>query len=81
MAIEGARLEPIVPMEQLEVHCLYDDVSRITDLLSEVGATHEVSYADAVTFTVSVPTHLQQFLTEQVIERTSARAGFSKIST
>lgn len=79
--IEQASLVDIVPMEELEVHCIYDDVSRMIELFSEVEATFDPTYADAVTFRVAVPAHRADYLTDQVIERTSARAGFSKVRT
>ena len=79
--ISSAPIEEIIPMEELEIHCLYDDVSRIISLLEEVEAAFSPTYADAVTFHVSVPAHRVGYLTDQVVERTSARAGFSKVRT
>ena len=77
--IRQAALEEIVPMEEIEVHCLFDDVSRMIELFAEAGATYEPTYADAVTFSVHVPAHRLTFLTDEIIERTNGRAGFSKI--
>ena len=79
--IKAAHLRPLIPMETLLVHCMYDDVSRIIHLLEEVEAEYIQEFADAVSFEVTLPSSKVEFLTEQVIERTSARAGFSKIST
>lgn len=81
LVIDSAPLVEIVPHDELEVHCLYDDVSRMIELFGEVGATYEAAYADAVSFRVSVPAHLAEFMTDQVVDRTSGRAGFSKIRT
>ena len=79
--VNSADLKPIIPMERLLVHCEYDDVSRIIHLLEEVDADYEQEFADTVAFDVTVAKERLSYLTEQVIERTSARAGFSKITT
>lgn len=71
----------VIPMEHLTVFCTYDDVSKITTLLQEVGAEFEPSYSDAVTFTTMIPATLMTFVQEEIIARTNARAGFSKVPT
>lgn len=80
-AIEKAHFLPIITRSRLRVHCLYDDVSRLISLLEEVQATYDVTYADTVTFDVHVPSDNEKFLQEEILSRTNARAGFSKITT
>ena len=79
-AIEKANIFPIVTKTRIRVHCLYDDVSRMISLLEEVQATYEVTYADTVTFDVHVPSDNEKYLQEEILSRTNARAGFSKIT-
>jgi len=80
MAIDEAVLRELIPTERLTIFCEYDDVSRVIDLLQEVKASYQQHFADAVSFDVELPAKDVDFLTEQVIERTSARAGFSKVA-
>ncbi len=80
-AIAQASVMPVVPREELAVHCIYDDVSRIIQLLDEVDASYQPIYGDAVLFEVSVPLSKKDYLLEQLTVRTNARAGFSKIAT
>lgn len=63
------------------MHCSYDDVSTITRLLEEVGAEFETTYGDAVSFDVNIAEAHREFLQAEIISRTNARAGFSKVST
>ena len=78
--IDAAQLVPIVPTEQLTIYCSFDDVSRVIDLMSEAGAEYQPSYSDVVRFDVTVPSHRQEFLCEEFISRTNARAGYSKVA-
>ena len=79
-AIDVASLRELIPLQKILIHCDYDDVSRVIDLLQEVHADYEQHFADAVSFDVVLPERDVDFLTEQVIERTGARAGFSKVA-
>jgi uncharacterized YigZ family protein len=78
--IAKADLFDIVPMESMSIHCAYDDVSRIIELLQQVGASFTQHFADAVTFDVELPAEQVDFVATEVIERTNARAGFSKVA-
>ncbi|MCO6467001.1 MAG: YigZ family protein [Bradyrhizobiaceae bacterium] len=80
-AIEIGALVPVIAQDHLLVHCMYDDVSKIIPLLDEVGATYQTAYSDAVSFDVLVPTVRVEYLKDQVVARTNARAGYSKVST
>lgn len=78
--ISAAEILPIIPMEQARIHCPYDDVSRVIELLQEYRVDFETEYGDAVTFTISVPLHRSEEVARLVVDRTNARAGFSKIA-
>lgn len=71
----------VEPRMAITVHCSYDDVSTITRLLEEVGAEFETTYGDAVSFDVNIAEAHREFLQAEIISRTNARAGFSKVST
>jgi uncharacterized YigZ family protein len=79
-AIRQANLEPLIIKERLVVHCLYEDVARIIPLLEEVGATFHPMYGDAVTFEADVPVVRVEYLKAEIVSRTNARAGFSKVT-
>lgn len=79
-AMSDATIVDLIPLESLRVFCEYDDVSRIIDLLKEVSAEYETTFEDTVSFDVTVDARKVDYLTEQIVDRTSARAGFSKIS-
>ena len=79
LVIAKSDIRPLVSIATLDVHCTYDDVSRIIEVFEEVGAQYEAQYSDAVMFLVTTDETTVQFITEQVIERTSGRAGFSNV--
>lgn len=70
----------VEPRTILTVHCTYDDVSIITRLLEEVGATFTPNYADAISFDVEIAEAHREYLQNEVISRTNSRAGYSKVS-
>lgn len=78
--IENAVLEEIVPQRRMMVHCSYDDVSRIIELLEEYSAQYEVMYTDAVQFDATVNSPSFDALAFAIIDRTSGRAGYSEIT-
>ncbi len=80
-ALETCERVAVVPMVPLSIFCTYDDVSRITTLLQEVNATFEPQYSDAVTFIAMIPAARMNFVQDEIISRTNARAGFSTIMT
>lgn len=81
LAVDGAEVRPLIPMSSVEIHCMYDDISLVIDILDQAHCSYETTYADAVSFHVQVPLHDEERLTLQIVERTHGRAGFSKIST
>lgn len=68
------------PMAYITVHCTYDDVSTITRTLEEADARFTPNYGDAIAFDVSVPEENLERLVEEIISRTNARAGYSKVT-
>ncbi|MBI2793543.1 MAG: YigZ family protein [Ignavibacteria bacterium] len=78
--INAAVRVPMVQMASLDVHCTYDDVSRVIGVFEEAGAKYDVMYADAVTFAVVVEASKVALLTTQIIERTNSRAGYSNVT-
>lgn len=81
LAIADSQRWTVRQLTKLTVFCTYDDVSTITDLLNEVESRFTVSYSDAVTFEVEVAIASEQKLIDELISRTKARAGYSKIAT
>ncbi len=79
-AIGQAQLIPVIEMATLLVHCLYEDVTKIITLLEEVEATFQPTYSDSVLFEANVPTLRLEYLKNEILTRTNARAGFSKIA-
>lgn len=77
--IDAAVRVPIVLMASLDVHCMYDDVSRVIGVFEEAGAKYDAMYADAVTFAVVVEASKAALLTTQITERTHSRAGYSNL--
>jgi len=75
-SIDACERRLIQRMRKVTVFCVYDDVSRITSLLDDVGAIYKPQYSDAVTFDADVPLSQVDFLLQQITERTNARAGF-----
>lgn len=71
----------VEPKERLMIYCEYDDVSRITMLLEEVQAEFIPSYADTISFEVELRSAVSEYIQKEVVERTSGRAGVSKINT
>ena len=72
---------PVVDQENIVVHCLYDDVSRVIPLLEEVQAEFSTEYSDSVRFHVQIAKPKLEYLVTELTTRTNARAGYSKIST
>lgn len=79
-AVSCSTTVPIVVYDRFAIHCIYDDVSKVIPLLQEVGAEFETQYSDAVRFDVRVPVSKADFLKTEVLSRTNARAGYSKIA-
>lgn len=77
--IDTALRVPIALMASLDVHCMYDDVSRVIGVFDEAGARYEPTYADAVTYSVVVEASKASFITSQITERTNSRAGYSNL--
>lgn len=76
-AIDLCERRIVQRMRKVNVFCTYDDVSRITALLEEVGAIFRPTYSDAIFFDADIPlSRVDDFLRE-VTERTNARAGYS----
>lgn len=65
----------ITQTQAMAIYCTYDDISRVTSLLEELGLACRPSYADAVTFDVDVPLSLVDRLQHEVLERTNGRGG------
>lgn len=65
----------IVPRVDLMIHATYDDVSKVINVLDAHGITYETEFADAVMFTTACPTALIDQVTNEITERTNARAG------
>jgi len=81
MGLQACQIEFKKEMTAVNIYCEFDDVSRIITLLDEIGAEYTQEFTEVVTFTVSVPTLEFEVLASSVTERTSARAGISKIAT
>ena len=64
-------------MRKVSVFCTYDDVSRMTSLLDDVGAIYTPIYSDAVIFEADVPLSAVDHLIAQITERTNGRAGYT----
>ena len=79
--IETSTLVEVRPLQRITVHCVYDDVSTVTRLLEDFGATFEASYSDAVSFDVTIDEETMASMLALLISRTSGRAGYSKIRT
>lgn len=78
-AIANATIVDVRPVQTILVHCVYDDVSTVTRLLEDFSATFEPSYADAVTFEVSIDEEQLSSFLALLISRTNGRAGYSKV--
>ena len=79
--IHAGELFTVQPMVHITIHCMYDDVNTITHLLEEVNARFTPNYADSIAFDVDVPEERLDELIAEVISRTNARAGYSKVAT
>lgn len=79
-ALQLADIQPLVITEHLLVHCVYEDVSRLKALFTEVEATFDSNFSDAVSFDVYVPVHKIEYFIQEVSSRTNGRAGFSKVT-
>lgn len=76
-ALEGSERRLIQRMRKISVFCTYDDVSRMTTLLEEVGAIYTPIYSDAVIFEADVPLSTVDVLIAQISDRTNGRAGYT----
>lgn len=77
--INDSALVDVRPQQRITLHCVYDDVSTVTRLLEDMDATFEASYADAVSFDVTVDEEKMSSLLALLISRTNGRAGYSKV--
>lgn len=79
--LERAPRIVVRPTISVRVHCSYDDVSTVTDVLQAVEATFAPVYSDAVSFDVTMPLSRLTDLASMLADRTNGRAGYSKVGT
>jgi uncharacterized YigZ family protein len=74
-ALETCSPVLIVPRVDLLIHATYDDVSKVIGVLDAHQIEYETEFGDAVMFTTSCPLALIDHVTNEITERTNARAG------
>lgn len=72
---------PVIETVPLAIHCAYEDVSTVTEWLSEHGLPIAPLFADSVAFEVNVPVEQVDRLRTELLERTNGRVGVQVLQT
>lgn len=74
-ALEGAAVKTLWRTTDVQVFCIYEDVTLIKRLLAEYATSYDETYSDACEFNAKVPISNVAVFCEKITSMTNARAG------